>query len=109
MTELEQLKEQRKEINKRIRELEHPKFEVDGAKLYWQHYSGPKDDEWSIVLRCVDPNSSNPELCNRKVTIAHATSKEQAISCLSTQIATLQNLYKVVTGEEYEEKSKEAD
>ena len=55
-TELEQLKLQRKELDKRIRELEHPSYQVDGAKLFFKTYNTniKKSNEWLVTLEEID-------------------------------------------------------
>lgn len=88
MTELEQLKAQRKELDKRIRELEHPKYEVDGARLFLRTYTGCRDDEWVVKLETIDTVKHTSAYKQ----IISAKSKSEAIEYIENQIKTLQEL-----------------
>lgn len=89
MTELEQLKAQRKELDKKIRELEHPKYAVDGAKCYLQKYTGGRSDEWLVRLEEINDTTDKDSAYKQ---IASAKSLNDAIEFIEAQIGTLQNL-----------------
>ena len=92
MTELEELKAQRKELDKKIRELEHPKYEVDGAKCYLQKYTGSRPDEW--VVRLEELNNTTYKSPYKQ--IISAKTKPEAINYLELQIVSLQNLVELL-------------
>ncbi len=85
---LEELKAKRKEIDKLIKELENPKYEVDGAKCYFQKYRGTRTDEWVVRLEEID-NTTNKSSYKQ---IISAKTKYEAIEYLRIQITVLQNL-----------------
>jgi len=89
MTELEKLKAQRKELDKKIRELEHPKYAVDGAKCYLQKYAGGRPDEWLVRLEEINDTTGKDSAYKQ---IASAKSLNDAIEFIEAQIGTLQNL-----------------
>jgi prefoldin subunit 5 len=89
MTELEQLKAQRKELDKKIRELEHPKYEIDGARLFLNTYSGGRPDEWAVYLEEINNTTDKPWAYKK---IISARSKAEAIEYLENQIKILQAL-----------------
>lgn len=92
MTELEKLKAQRKELDKRIKALENPKYEVDGARCYFQKYRGPRPDEWVVRLEEID-NTTNKSAYKQ---IVSAKTKAEAINYLELQIVSLQNLVELL-------------
>ena len=94
MTELEQLKAQRKEIDKRIKELTHPKYEVDGAKMYLKTYPTSRPDAWLITLEEVNDTSDKPWAYKQ---IVSAKTKDDAIAYLGKAIDTLTELYDLVS------------
>lgn len=96
MTELEQLKAQRKELDKKIRELEHPKYVVDGAKCYLQKYTGSRPDEWLVRLEEVNDTTDNASAYKQ---IVSAKSLNDAIEFIEVQIGTLQNLLHKIRGD----------
>ena len=97
VTKLEKLKAQRKEIDKKIRELEHPKYVVDGAKCYLQKYAGSRPDEWLVRLEEIDDTMAKNSAYKQ---IVSAKSLNDAIAFIETQIAILQNLLQNIRGEE---------
>lgn len=92
-TELEQLKAQRRELDKKIRELEHPKYSVDGARLFLQTYTGGRPDEWVVTLEEINDTTDKPWAYKR---IISAGSKAEAIEYIETQIKVLQELVDLV-------------
>ena len=96
MTELEQLKAQKREIEKRIQALTHPKYEVDGAKMYLKTYSTSRPDVWIISLEEIDDTLEKTWAYKQ---IVSAYTKEEAIRYLQTQIRILTELLDTVTGE----------
>lgn len=94
MTELEQLKAQRREIDKRIRELTNPRYDTDDASMYLKHYPA-KDDAWLVVLEEID--GAEGKSSARKQIIS-AKTKGEAVELLQYQICALLELYNKVTG-----------
>lgn len=98
-TELEQLKLQRKELDKRIRELEHPSYQVDGAKLFFKTYNTniKKSNEWVVTLEEIDETTPGHTWAYKK--IISAKCKENAIIYIENQIKILSELLKVISGQ----------
>lgn len=90
MTELEQLKAQRRELDKRIKELTNPRYDTDDASMYLKHYPA-RDDAWLIVLEEIDGTRESC-MCGktpaRKQLVA-AHTKGEALECLNYQINAL--------------------
>ena len=85
MTELEQLMAQRREIDKRIKELRCPKIEVDGACLKRKSYQGKPLDTWVVTAEEIGGNGYSKELII-------ADTKEDVLECLELLIQTLCDL-----------------
>lgn len=98
-TELEQLKLQRKELDKRIRELEHPSYQVDGAKLFFKTYNTniKKSNEWVVTLEEIDETTPGRTWAYKK--IISAKCKENAVIYIENQIKILSELLKAVYGQ----------
>lgn len=96
MTELEQLKAQKREIEKKIQALTHPKYEVDGAKMYLKTYSTSRPDVWLITLEEIDDTSEKTWAYKQIVT---AKTKGEALEYLRQQINILTTLYSKVKGD----------
>lgn len=91
MTELEKLLEQRKELDKRIKALKCPKYEVDGARLFVVTRNGEPLDRWVVTVEQIGGRTSSyKELIGAK-------DKQECIEGLETLIHTLQELYDKVT------------
>ena len=98
-TELEQLKLQRKELDKRIRELEHPSYQVDGAKLFLKtnNTNFKKSNEWVVTLEEIDDTHPGRTWAYKK--IISAKCKEDAVIFIESQINVLSELLKAVSGQ----------
>lgn len=94
MTELEQLKAQRRELDRRIRELTNPRYDTDDASMYLRHYPA-KDDAWLIVLEEIDGAEGKH---SARKQIVSAKTKGEAIELLQYQICALVELYNKATG-----------
>lgn len=90
MTELEKLIEQRKELDRQIRELQSPKYEVDGARMLKKY-----GDSWVVTVQEIETNSLTNKPWAYKQLIKTAT-KEEALEYLGTIIDTLTQLYSMV-------------
>lgn len=94
-TELERLIAQKKEIERKIKELSSPKYEVDGARLFVRGYSGRTTKDWVVTLEEI--NSTKPERNGYNKQIAVADSKRDALEYIQLHIATLVNLFNEVS------------
>lgn len=88
-SELDQLIAQRKELDKRIRELSNPKYEVDGARMLLKKYKTGRTDEWVVALEEIDGVHVKASAYKQ---IISAKSRDDAIEYVETQIAILQAL-----------------
>ena len=85
-SELDQL---RKELDKRIKELSNPKYEVDGARMVFKKYKNRRTDEWVVALEEIDDVHVKASSYKQ---IISAKSRDDAIEYVETQIAILQAL-----------------
>lgn len=90
-TELEALIAQKKAIEKRIRELSNPKYDVDGAKLFVRGYQGRTRKDWVVTLEEFNNVKYERMGYNRQIVVADT--KEKALEYIQLHIATLVNLY----------------
>lgn len=88
-SELDQLIAQRAELDKRIKELSHAKYEVDGARMLFKKYKTTRSDEWVVTLEEIDGAQGKSSAYKQ---IISAKSCNDAIEYIETQIATLQAL-----------------
>jgi prefoldin subunit 5 len=88
-SKLEQLKAQRRELDRQIKELSHPKYEVDGARLVFKTYKTCRLDEWVVSLEEIVGVHKKSSAYKQ---IISAESKDDAIEYIETQIAILQAL-----------------
>lgn len=103
---LEELIAQKKEIERQIRILSNPKFDVDGAHLYKKTNQGGTNPHWILSLEEIDGWTHKSS--GKKKEIAVAETQNDIIEYLEAQIATLANLYHEVTGR-YVELPKEVE
>lgn len=89
MTELEQLIEQRKELDKKIKELTCPVYEVAGAKLFVHTRHGKPTNSWSVTVMQIGGNGAYKELVSDNT-------KEGAIEGLYNLIYSLNGLASLV-------------
>jgi hypothetical protein len=91
-SELEQLKEQRKAIDRRIKELTCPKIEVDGACLKRKTYRGKPVDSWVVTVEEIGGTGFSKEIVLQRT-------REDALDALNMIILTLTKLKDVVAKE----------
>ena len=94
-SELEELIAQKKELEKRIKELTNPRYEVDGAKLYRKTNSGGINPRWIVSVDKIDgwAHTSN----GRNTEVAIAPDKEEALKYIQYILASLVTLYNEVS------------
>lgn len=97
MSELQELKEQKKQIEQRIRELECTSIYCNRAELRFDRYSGGRHAEWKVRYR-VDTSYLVDYAKDRSYFIAIANTKEQCLENLKTAIEDLQGLLEKVLG-----------
>lgn len=98
--ELCALKEQRKNIDRRIKELTTFEIVSDRCKFYKKHYSGVRNDEWLVTYRSrifAFPNEDK----NR--TLIASPNREDAINEIDNVIEDLRALKKTIEETEYAE------
>ena len=94
---LEELIAERKALDKKIRELQNPKYEVDGAKMVKRAYGGKRQNIWVVTLEEIyDLNSDKPWQYKQVVA---AQTREDAISGINHLIVALTRLYEKVRQE----------
>jgi len=90
MDELTKLIAQRKELDRRIKELQNPEYSVNGAKLYLKKYNTQRPDEWIVAIQEIDTTDTRPWTYRKIIT---AKTKEETMELLKSQIAALNALY----------------
>lgn len=95
---LEELIAERKALDKKIRELQNPKYEVDGAKMFKRAYSGKPLNIWVVTLEEIYDVDSDKDWQYKQVVAART--KEEAISGINQLMVTLKRLYDKVKQEE---------
>ncbi len=86
MTELEKLKAQRDEIDKKIKQLTCPKYEVDGARLIRDSRRGEPLDQWRVTLQEIGGNTTQYK------EVVFATTREDAVEGIYNLIYSLKLL-----------------
>ena len=94
-SELEELIAQKKEIEKRIKELTNPRYVVDGAKLYRKTNSGGANPRWIVSVDKIDGWAHNSS--GRNTEVAIAPDKEEAMKYIQYLTASLVTLYNEVS------------
>ena len=94
MTELERLKEQKREIERQIKALICPKYEVDGASLERGSRRGEPLDCWRVRLQEIGGHTTQYK------EVVYAETKEEAIEGIYNLIYTLTTLVKSIDGAE---------
>ena len=99
MTELENLLAQRKEIDRKIKELQSPTYEIwDNGSLVAEMSTRASGEQWCIKIKEVDfVRMLNKRVPQRKQIIRTKT-KEEAVEQLAKLICTLDKLYAKITG-----------
>ena len=85
MTELEKLIEQRNELDKKIKALKCPKYEVDGARLFVKTRYGEPVDYWVVTAEEIGGSQYKEVVCAR--------TKEECIEGLKILLNTLTELH----------------
>ncbi len=101
-SEIERLKEQKRAIERKIRELEHAdkNAQVGRARFSYQHYPGCAPDYYYISVRCNKVMIEPSKIMWRS--IIQSETREGAIAQIPEVIADLQALYEELKGEENE-------
>lgn len=95
MSEIEELKQQRKELDRKIRELETQQISSGEARLAFRHYSGSRPDDW-LVQYHVKYIGGGYRITNKWLTLVYLPDKKSAKSAIMSVINDLQNLLKAV-------------
>lgn len=102
MTELEKLKQQKREIEKRIKELTCPAYTDDAGlvHLFANQRRGEPTGNWTVTIR----DSTPPEWERRpqNKVIIETTSKEDALECIASLIYSLTDVYHIAKGEHWD-------
>jgi len=96
MTELEKLIAQRNELDRKIKELQNPKYEVDGASLTRVR------DYWVVRLQEIKNRKCDKDRSWQYKQIVIADNKDDAIDGIWILAETLKSLYDEVTGAQHE-------
>ena len=91
MTELEKLIEQRDELNRQIKALQSPKYEVDGARMCTKH-----GDSWVVTVQEIDTGSLNKDKTWAYKQLVRAKTREECIEYLGHIVDALTQLYSKV-------------
>lgn len=91
MTRIEELREQKRLIEKEIKELTNADIVCNRAKLKFQHYSTERSDEWIVCMK------ANASKC-RWFPVFYANSKSEAIAEIPKLIDDLNGLYDELKG-----------
>ena len=99
MTELENLLAQRKEIDRKIKELQSPTYEIwDNGSLVAEMSARDSGEQWCLKIKEVDfVRMLNKQVPQRKQIIRTRT-KEEAVEQLAKLICNLDKLYAKITG-----------
>lgn len=92
MTELQELEEQKKRIEERIKELKYYYKRQNRAELRKDTYSGGRHDEWKVMY-LVDRSDLIDETKDIQRLVATGSTKEKCLENLETVIDDLQKLY----------------
>ena len=105
MTELEALKQQRKEIDKRIKELTTTDVKYQYAKFYRDPRPGVANFNYCVAIEIPELRlwRGQTKHGSRYSTVCRAETRDGAIQSLERAIETLQGLYDKVTTENKEE------
>lgn len=100
MTELEKLLAQREELDKKIKMLTTPSYEIwDDASLVAEMTTKCGGEQWCVKIKEIDfVRMLNKQVPQRKQIIRTKT-KEEAVEQLAKLICTLDSLYAKITGE----------
>ena len=97
MNELEELQAQKKEIERKIKELTKKSFQSDGAKLFQEYYAC-KSDPWCIAIKTHFEELYQTRKQTRWFSVVKCENRQDAIDMIDVIIRDLQELKKVVTG-----------
>ncbi len=88
--ELEELRRQKKEIERRIAEIKNAQYISGKAKIGVEHYSTGKEDRWYVAVQRVS-DTFTPTL--RYGAIINGKSMQEVRDCIPAIVKDLQNLY----------------
>ena len=89
MTELEQLIEQRRELDRRIREIREQNITCGSVKLYRRHYTGCHPDDWCLAVKTDIHSEFRPVVWR---TISADTDREKVVRQLPGIIRDMNEL-----------------
>ena len=99
MDELQELMEQRKKIDERIRQIKNSIVIYGCAKIDIDHYPTPRPDEWYVAVKV-------PGVCEgdqtRYRSIIRGHTRQECIDKIPTIIKDLQGLYDKLKENEHE-------
>lgn len=95
MTELEKLKLQKKEIEKRIRELNNQSAHAGCAMVGVEHYPTDKPDRWYVAIEATYKDGNRHDSMGRaaKRSIINGASRKAVIAGIPEVVRDLQALY----------------
>ena len=98
MTKLEELIEQRKELDKKIKALKCPMYinDAETARLFVRTRHGEPLNNWAVTLKIVNFKGEKEQ--SKEIVIANT--KEECLEGLAGIIYSLQSLYDMVKEEE---------
>lgn len=99
MTRLEELRQQKREIEAEIKKLSQKEIRVGRCKFHCQHYSTVRKDEWIVTY---ESRSHNKQEERNKRLIAN-TNRDEAIKQISDVITDLQKLQETLLNTPYGE------
>lgn len=101
--ELKSLLKQKRQIERRIKELKNVTPSVAGARLHFERY--PKWNEWKVIIEEIHITSDAqknvviPASQPRNKAIVTAPTKEEALNGLKDMIERLSSLYQKLTSD----------
>ena len=99
MTRLEELKQQKRDIEAEIRKLSQKEVRVGRCKFHCQHYATIRGDEWVVTY---ESRSTNKNEERNKRLIANSN-RDEAIQQISEVIEDLQRLQATLLNTPYGE------
>lgn len=94
--ELEELKKQKREIEKRIKQLTAPVYTVDGAEMCAMTRRGEPTGKWEVRLKEIYDLDDHIDRVMQNKLMVFADSREKAVQGIYNLIYSLQNLADIV-------------
>lgn len=91
MTELEKLIEQRKELDRQIKALQSPKYEVDGARMCMKY-----GESWVVTVQEIDTGTCNKDKTWAYKQLVRTKTREECVEALGHIVDALTQLYSQV-------------